>query len=87
MVETNGNGNAISRALLRLLVPVIIPALTAFGASYVAVAIQMARFDERLVAMRELIETTQDFRQLQIDVLMAVDKEHAAELTRLRALK
>ena len=81
--ERNGK-NALTRALGNQVLRLLVPALVAGGASYVAVATQLVRLEERLNSIRAEMQLSQDFLQREIAGLHVVDERLAKEIEIVR---
>jgi uncharacterized protein HemX len=77
------NGNRLTAAMGRLVL-LLAPAIVAAVASYVAVASQLVRLEERLISIKQQMELRQSYVERDITTLQKTDTQLAAELAQLR---
>ena len=78
------NGNRLTATVGRLALQFLMPMLAAALASYVAVASQLVRLEERLNAIRTEMQLRQSYVERDIGVLRTADKQLAADLAQIR---
>lgn len=79
--ESVGNGIRVG---WKLALQLLVPALAAAVASYVAVASQLVRLEEQLISIKQQMELRQSYVERDIGTLQRTDAQLAAELARLR---
>lgn len=80
MTEPRNSSGAIGKLAVQLL----LPAVAAAVASYVAVASQLVRLEEQLISIKQQMELRQSYVERDIGTLQRTDAQLAAELARLR---
>lgn len=80
MTEPRNSRGAIGKLAVQLLVPAVAAAV----ASYVAVASQLVRLEEQLISIKQQMELRQSYVERDIGTLQRTDAQLAAELARLR---
>ncbi len=78
------NGHGLTGAIGRLSLQLLVPALVAAGASYVAVASQLVRLEERIESIRTEMRLRDGFIQRDLGVLHAADERLAKEIDVVR---
>ena len=78
------NGNGLKGAIGRLALQLLVPAVAAAVASYVAVASQLVRLEERIESIRTEMRLRDGYTERDISGLKATDDKLAAELAQLR---
>jgi predicted nucleic acid-binding Zn-ribbon protein len=83
-VSTNRSGNGLVGMLGKLALQLLGPAIAAAVASYVAVASQLVRLEERIESLRTEMQLRYGYIERDISGLKKADERLSADLTLLR---